>query len=612
MSEGVAVRLAGVGKLYKVFANRRDRLLDALGLAWIKPPAPGAVREFWSLRDVDLEVPTGARIGIIGRNGAGKSTLLKLITGNIAPTEGTIDVHGRVQALFEAGAGFHPEFTGRENIHASLTYQGLSAEQIRAAVADITEFTELEQFLNQPLKTYSLGMQARLAFATATAVRPQILIVDEVLGAGDAYFATKSTGRMRRLVEESGATVLLVSHALDQVQRYCDECIWLERGRVVQRGPSVDVIGAYEAFIHDLEDRHLRGKNRRRLAMRDTSANFGQQERFTVSLEWRGEKGTRAEITEARLIRDGLTADTLAVGDVQDADAQHSAAVVLKDGLWSEPQRDGRHALRALIPADKTQSARGEIGFQLIGGVEPGDYTLSLTYRLVGTGQLTVAVGLADTQLVSRAEAPRATGDWREWTVPLGRLGQTPSAGRGPDPSTAGAADPVPASVVGSAPDAEGPGQRALIRWPGEGSLRISELALTEGPDRPCAAFRCGDDLRLSFAVRAQRAGAFALITGVTLHRLDGVLVSNLIAPVQDIALAEGAATRVVVRLAPLNLGDGHYSISISIFDGEVTTERRIDLLARCLELKVSGNPPLEAQAIFNHPSDWSFETEVG
>ncbi len=604
MSDALAVRLTGVGKLYKVFASRRDRLIDALGLARIVPPKAGSVREFWSLRDVDLEVPAGQRIGIIGRNGAGKSTLLKLITGNIAPTEGTIEVSGRVQALFEAGAGFHPEFTGRENIHASLTYQGLSADQIKTAVEDIAEFTELEQFLDQALKTYSLGMQARLAFATATAVRPNILIVDEVLGAGDAYFATKSTGRMRKLVEESGATVLLVSHALDQVQRYCDECIWLERGRVIQRGPTVDIISAYEAFIHDLEDRHLRGKNRRRMSMRDTSANFAQSEKFVVTLEWRGERGTQLDVHEVRLVRDGLTFDTLAVGDVQDADPQHSAAVVLGPGQqWSDPQREGRQSFRSIRRADKGTSGLGRAAFQLIAGVEPGDYNLHLKYRQVGAGQLTVQVTLNDAPLVSRAEAPRAQGDWREWIVPLGRLGPQTA------PLPEGAADPTATAAV--TPAALAPGERALVRWPGEGSLRITDLTLTEGPDRPCAAFRVGERLRVSFAVRAQRAGDFALLAAVTVHRLDGVLVSNLIAPVEPVTLAEGQATRVSAELAPVGLGDGHYSISLSIFDGEVTAERRYDLLSRCLEFKVSGNPPLEAAAVFHHPTSWSFDREA-
>ena len=164
---------------------------------------------------MSLVVRRGERIGVIGRNGAGKTTLLKLITGNFAPTRGTVVVNGSVQALINIGLGFHPEFTGYENIRASLVYNGLAEAELDAAVADIVDFVELDEYLHQPIKTYSLGMQSRLYFATATAIRPDILIIDEVLGAGDAYFSAKSADRMKRLTS-SGSTLLLVSHSMTQ------------------------------------------------------------------------------------------------------------------------------------------------------------------------------------------------------------------------------------------------------------------------------------------------------------------------------------------------------------------------------------------------------------
>src|SRR6266404_4742064 len=169
-----ALRLRGVSKMYKVFPSRTANLADALGL-----PGRRRFREFWALRGIDLELPHGKRLGIVGRNGAGKSTLLKLITGNIVPTVGTVDVGGSVQALLDAGAGFHPEFTGEENIRAALTLQAVPSSRMNDAIEEIAEFTELGEFLGQPFRTYSAGMQARLAFATATAVQPEILIVDE-------------------------------------------------------------------------------------------------------------------------------------------------------------------------------------------------------------------------------------------------------------------------------------------------------------------------------------------------------------------------------------------------------------------------------------------------
>ena len=193
----------------------------------------------------------GERVGIIGRNGAGKTTLLKLITGNFAPTAGEVTVGGTVQALMATGVGFHSDFTGAENIRASLIYNGLPGAEIEAAFQDIVDFCELGDFLHQPLKTYSLGMRARLQFAAATAIKPDILIIDEVLGAGDAYFAIKSNERLKRLTS-SGCTVLMVTHSMSHVIQLCSRAVWINGGRIVKEGEPRDVVGAYEAYCSEL------------------------------------------------------------------------------------------------------------------------------------------------------------------------------------------------------------------------------------------------------------------------------------------------------------------------------------------------------------------------
>ena len=215
---GNAVEVHGLGKMYKLFDKQSDRIWDIFGLDklrfWDREPK---YREFWALRNVDLVVPKGERIGIIGRNGAGKSTLLKLIVGNLKPTEGSITVNGKIQALLQMGTGFHPEFTGVENIRAALAYAGMEPRKIRDSVDEIIEFSELEDYIHQPVKYYSAGMYSRLAFAVSTALEPDILIIDEVLGAGDAAFTSKCAERMKRLTQDSGATVLFVSHSMDSV-----------------------------------------------------------------------------------------------------------------------------------------------------------------------------------------------------------------------------------------------------------------------------------------------------------------------------------------------------------------------------------------------------------
>jgi len=257
MSDTV-IRIEKMGKMYRLYKRPMDKILDAFGLNfWRK----NYYQEFWALRDINLEVKKGERLGIIGRNGAGKSTLLKIITGNVSPTEGNVIVDGRIQALMELGTGFHPEFTGRQNIRVSLSYQGFSAKQIEKMEDEIIDFAELDEFIDQPIKTYSAGMYARLAFSTATAIEPEILIIDEVLGAGDAYFAGKCVERMRRLTNDSGATVLFVSHDLSSVMQLCDRVIWIDRGRIKDSGNPLKIIKEYSAMVRKDEEIRLRARD---------------------------------------------------------------------------------------------------------------------------------------------------------------------------------------------------------------------------------------------------------------------------------------------------------------------------------------------------------------
>jgi lipopolysaccharide transport system ATP-binding protein len=258
-----AISIDNLGKMYKLCRRPADKVLDALGIAPLLFWRKNVYEEFWALRDLNLSIHGGERVGIIGRNGAGKSTLLKIIAGNVSPTEGCVRVAGSVQALMELGTGFHPEFTGRQNIRASLAYNGFSARRIRAKEEEIVEFAELEGFIDQPVKTYSAGMYARLGFSTATAIEPEVLIVDEVLGAGDAYFTAKCIERMKRLTEGAGATVLFVSHDLGSVQQMCERVVWIERGRIVQDGKPLDVTKAYYASILKQEEARLKARNAR-------------------------------------------------------------------------------------------------------------------------------------------------------------------------------------------------------------------------------------------------------------------------------------------------------------------------------------------------------------
>ena len=251
MHDSLAIKIQNVSKVYKLYGSKKDQFIDVLKLQRFGFKTNTEAKKFTALDNVSLDIRRGERVGIIGRNGAGKTTLLKLIGRNFEPTTGQVEVHGKLQALMSAGLGFHPEFTGRENIYASLQYNELSASEFDKALASVVDFCELGEFLDQPFKSYSLGMQSRLQFACATAIHPDILIVDEVLGAGDVYFSVKSSNRMEKLAH-SGCTLLLVSHSMQQILQFCDRAIWVDGGKIVRDGDARAVVTEYEKFMFDL------------------------------------------------------------------------------------------------------------------------------------------------------------------------------------------------------------------------------------------------------------------------------------------------------------------------------------------------------------------------
>jgi lipopolysaccharide transport system ATP-binding protein len=255
-----AIEIANIGKMYKLYNRPIDKVLDVFGIGKFRFWDSCPYKEFWALRNIDITIGKGERIGIIGKNGAGKSTLLKIIAGNIIPTEGNIKVNGNIQALMQLGTGFHPEFTGRENIKAALAYNGMSGAKVKRLEEEIIDFSELEDFIDQPIKVYSSGMYSRLAFAVSTVLEPDILIIDEVLGAGDASFITKCSDRMKKLTHDTGATVLFVSHSMDSVLEICEKAILIEKGRIVNQGSALEISKIYNKKIREEDDLLLKAK----------------------------------------------------------------------------------------------------------------------------------------------------------------------------------------------------------------------------------------------------------------------------------------------------------------------------------------------------------------
>lgn len=259
----VIIRAADLTKVYRLYSKPHYRFLDMFGLL---AGVDARYTEHRALDGVNLEIRRGEKVAIIGRNGAGKSTLLKLATKVIEPTSGRIEVAEGIHALLQIGSGFHPEFSGRENARSYLAHLGISGNETDEKIREIVEFAELEEYIDQPIKTYSTGMAARLMFATSTAVAPKLLVLDEILGVGDAYFAQKSYERIKELCDTQGSTVLLVSHDVYSAAKLCERMIWVDQGRIMIDSASPTVMKAYEDSIRAQEDARLLKKSRLRLA----------------------------------------------------------------------------------------------------------------------------------------------------------------------------------------------------------------------------------------------------------------------------------------------------------------------------------------------------------
>lgn len=241
--ENIAIKVENLSKLYKLYDNPIDRLKESLSLTKKK-----YYKEHYALNNINFEVKKGDAVGILGKNGSGKSTLLKILTGVLNQTEGTKIVNGKVSAILELGAGFNPEYTGIENIYLNGTMMGYTREEMQERIPNIIDFADIGDFINQPVKTYSSGMFARLAFAVAINVEPDILIVDEALAVGDTRFQMKCIDKMKSL-KETETTILFVSHATEQVKRFCNQAIWIDSGEVKAIGESSEIVDLYETFM---------------------------------------------------------------------------------------------------------------------------------------------------------------------------------------------------------------------------------------------------------------------------------------------------------------------------------------------------------------------------
>lgn len=395
MANELAIEIKQLSKVYRLYNRPRDRLKEAL-----LPFGKRYSKDFYALRDINLSIRKGETVGFIGRNGAGKSTLLKIITGVLTPTGGTIEVHGRIASLLELGAGFNPEMTGVENIYMNGVIMGLTREQMDGKVDDIIAFADIGDFIHQPVKMYSSGMFARLAFAVNAFVEPDILIVDEALSVGDAFFQAKCIHKMRGLLD-SGVTVLFVSHDWGAVKSLCQRGVLLNQGQILLDGTADEAVERYrvlqldarkegEAEISHLDTSGIPAP--KKASMEDHAAWFENNEAFLKAAEYERFQNGKAEFNNAVLLdEEGNVVNDVAYGQT----------VTLRMALTAHAPIEGMGAGYHLRNSEGMDIAYTDSHFENLEGAiidaKPGDrflidWTFPIYFR---SGQYTIALTLA-------------------------------------------------------------------------------------------------------------------------------------------------------------------------------------------------------------------------
>ena len=373
-----AIRFENVSKQFTLHRDR-PRSFQELFLFWRRYRRQKP-EKLWVLRDISFEVGTGETLGLIGPNGVGKSTILKLIAGIISPTSGQIQVSGRVSSLLELGAGFHPDLTGRENVFLYGSLLGLSRAAMQKRFDDIVQFSELEEFIDAAVKTYSSGMYLRLAFSVAIHVEPEVLLVDEILAVGDEAFRAKCLGRITALQDE-GVTILFVSHALATVQRLCSRALWMSNGRLRAEGPADLVARRYLDAVAQKQSQQLAERNLEAHRSEGEENNWGSGE---------------VKITRVRVLNGARQEQyVFATGDQVTIQVRYHAAERVENPVFGLAlhRSDGLH-----ITGPNTQF--GELDISMVEGEGCIEYTVPQLPLLPGSYQISVAIhNASDTRM---------------------------------------------------------------------------------------------------------------------------------------------------------------------------------------------------------------------
>jgi len=586
-----AIAITGLDKRFRRFQHPGWRALDALG--W---PVPRTCYDnFQALSAINLSIARGEKVALIGRNGAGKSTLLRLIAGQMRADAGTIQVNGQVQALMALGTGFHPDFTGLDNIRSALAYQGTAPADMAGHIEEITEFTELDEFLKRPVKEYSAGMYARLTFAVATCITPDILIIDEILGAGDAYFLGKCIQRMQALTRD-GATILFVSHDMSSVQMLCDRGIWLDAGRIRQDGPLLPVSKAYLASIREQEERRLRAKS---MALTKGQASAIEDSGQHISLlRLVGQDG--AAPAEPVLVRGICYGDAHGeLGQIDLAGSQSAGGSALLV--------DARHMNWQRVKAGAGASpvwAFGDFGgiyqhapFQMVWPDQrlPADAWVQLDIRASTHASVLLEQFMPeDNAWHPLAEIhPQAASSWRSVHAALQVADKQATA-----------ASSKLADLIAELQPLEHHDHYGI------GGIHIDRFGFFDGDNTQRHTLISGEAAFALICFEAEQPVP-GPVPVIAVYRLDGTCAMQVISTLSGQAFERLEGTGAIrVEFSPLHLGPGDYLVSVALFrDFNLATNREpvaFDLHDRCYPLKILPPAGIGVEiGVVNQPVQW-------
>ncbi|HHY71905.1 MAG TPA: ABC transporter ATP-binding protein [Bacillus bacterium] len=589
-----AILINGVSKMFKMYKNPKHRILDLLGFGKFTAEQ---YQEFWALKDIDLKIKRGSKIALIGRNGAGKSTLLKIITGILQPTNGTVYANGKVSALMDLGTGFHPEFSGKENIFASLAYSGVIGKEAEEKYEEIVDFSELGEFIDKPVKTYSAGMYARLAFATSTAIVPEILIIDEILGAGDAYFINKSINRMKKLTE-GGTTVLFVSHDMVSVQKMCDEAIWIDKGNIIMQGHILDVSAEYMDSIRKQEERKLRSRNVR-LKSNDFRTLEEASEGQLVYVHLISENGSPKNhhpISEIKLYFENKLIQSVLVGSDEDSNNENALFLITDNERinWSDRKiNDGNQYRNYEDIGGEYQHAL--FAFKVNSFSDINKYKIEITYKDISNEVIKVEYYEGETYKKIGQLKAENDGMWKQTAFIFNE-------------NSKGKIDELKDEEELEILELE---REKNVRIYGSGEVVITSVSFLDENDNDKLIFTSNTKKKIKINYYAKEK-VYNPVFVVAYYLLDGTCAMQLISNKDglEVGTIEGEGS-IEIIFDPLLLGKGNYLVSVAIFKNlnlvDNLEPEAYDLHDKMYEIKVEQPFGLNVElGIIHHPVRWN------